>query len=183
MAEFETMVVNPAPSVYLQTHRLIAECMAGEHPAQAHDILAEVSALLLRIRHDGGGRVSHLMLQSLEHWMPHLHVAGRGTLNRYISQWMEASQLTTYSLSPKDTVTQSRNKLVPVWARLVEVPGPTLWSRCCLIPSQRSFQSSHEILCEVCFRGDSMSFEVCCWCADLRRTVQYMRARENAAHA
>ncbi|KAI6134790.1 cell morphogenesis N-terminal-domain-containing protein [Pisolithus croceorrhizus] len=74
MAEFEAMVVNPAPSVYLQTHRLIAECMAGEHPTQAHDVLAEVSGLLLRIRHDGGGRVSHLMLQSLEHWMPHLHL-------------------------------------------------------------------------------------------------------------
>lgn len=123
MAEFETMIVNPAPSVYLQTHRLIAECMAGEHPAQAHDVLAEVSALLLRIHHGGGGRVSHLMLQSLEHWVPHLHVQDEDPHSLHLTT---DGSFAVYHLL---TLTKRYSDAEPeqigaIWASLVEVPDP-----------------------------------------------------------
>ncbi|KIK28230.1 hypothetical protein PISMIDRAFT_673910 [Pisolithus microcarpus 441] len=125
MAEFEAMIVNPAPSVYLQTHRLIAECMAGEHPTQAHDVLAEVSTLLLRVHHDGGGRVSHLMLQSLEHWMPHLHVQDEDPHSLHLTA---DGSLAVYHLL---ALTKRYSDVEPeqigtIWARLVEVPD----SRC-----------------------------------------------------
>ncbi|KAI6165896.1 cell morphogenesis C-terminal-domain-containing protein [Pisolithus thermaeus] len=123
MAEFEAMVVNPAPSVYLQTHRLIAECMAGEHPTQAHDVLAEVSGLLLRIRHDGGGRVSHLMLQSLEHWMPHLHVQDEDphSLHLTVDGSLAAYHLLALTKRYSDAEPE---QIGAIWARLVEVPDP-----------------------------------------------------------
>ncbi|KAF9235809.1 cell morphogenesis N-terminal-domain-containing protein [Melanogaster broomeanus] len=123
MAEFETMVVNMAPSVYLQAHRLVVECLAGEHPNQAFDVLAEVTALLLRIRLSGNERVSHLMLQSLEHWMPNLQV--------------NAPDLTTLDMTPRGgtvvyhllALTKRYSDAQPeqiaaIWARLVEVPDP-----------------------------------------------------------
>ncbi|KAI6121957.1 cell morphogenesis N-terminal-domain-containing protein [Pisolithus sp. B1] len=123
MAEFEAMVVNPAPSVYLQTHRLIAECMAGEHPTQAHDVLAEVSGLLLRIRHDGGGRVSHLMLQSLEHWMPHLHVQDEDPHSLHLT--VDGSLAVYHLLALTKRYSDAEPEQIgAIWARLVEVPDP-----------------------------------------------------------
>lgn len=49
IAEFETMVTNDTPSVCLQAHRLVGECLSGEHPEQAFDVIAEATALLLRV--------------------------------------------------------------------------------------------------------------------------------------
>ncbi|KIJ14496.1 hypothetical protein PAXINDRAFT_176694 [Paxillus involutus ATCC 200175] len=124
MAEFETMVVNTTPGVYLQAHRLVAECLAGEHPNEAFGVLAEVSALLLRIHRNGNERVCHLMLQGLEHWVPNLQV--------------NAADLTTLKMTPRGSIvlyhllalTKRYSDVQPeqvaaIWARLVEVPNPS----------------------------------------------------------
>lgn len=121
MAEFETMVVNPAPSVYLQAHRLIAECFAGEHPMQAHNILAEVSTLLLRIHHDGNRRVSHLMLQSLEHWMPNLHLMDPDPNSLYLTTDGSLAVYHLLSLTKRYSEAEPE-QIATIWARLVEDP-------------------------------------------------------------
>ncbi|KAL4073646.1 cell morphogenesis N-terminal-domain-containing protein [Scleroderma citrinum] len=123
MAEFETMIINSAPSVYLQAHRLIAECYAGEHPMQAHDILAEVSALLLRIHHNGNGRVSHLMLQSVEHWMPHLHLKDPDPNSLHLTTDGSLAVYHLLSLTKRYSDVEPE-QIAAIWARLVEVPDP-----------------------------------------------------------
>ncbi|KAI6037641.1 cell morphogenesis N-terminal-domain-containing protein [Pisolithus marmoratus] len=123
MAEFEAMIVNPAPSVYLQAHRLIAECMAREHPTQAHNVLAEVSTLLLRIHHDGGRRVSHLMLQSLEHWMPHLHVQDEDPHSLHLTTDGSLAVCHLLALTKRYSEVEPE-QIGTIWARLVEVPDP-----------------------------------------------------------
>ncbi|KAF9226296.1 hypothetical protein BS17DRAFT_777012 [Gyrodon lividus] len=123
MAEFETMIVNTTPSVYLQAHRLVAECLAGEHPKQAFDVLTQVTALLLYIPRQANERVSHLLLQSLEHWVPNLRV--------------NAPDLTTLALTPRGSIVvyhllaltkqysdAQPEQIAAIWARLVEVPHP-----------------------------------------------------------
>ena len=121
MTEFETMVVNPAPSVYLQAHRLIAECFAGEHPMQAHNILAEISTLLLRIHHDGNGRLSHLMFQSLEHWMPNLHLMDPDPNSLHLTADGNLAVYHLLSLTKRYSEVEPE-QIATIWARLVEDP-------------------------------------------------------------
>ncbi|KAH7882439.1 cell morphogenesis N-terminal-domain-containing protein [Phlebopus sp. FC_14] len=123
MAEFEIMIVNSAPSVYLQAHRLIAECLAGEHPKQAFDVLSEVAALLQRIHRNGNWRVSHLMLQSLEHWMPNLHVNDPDKPKLQLTPEGGAAVYHLLALTKRYNDAQPE-QIAAIWARLVEVPDP-----------------------------------------------------------
>lgn len=123
MAEFETMVVNHTPSVYLQAHRLVGECLAGEHPEQAFDVLAEVTALLLRVHRHGNERVCHLMLQGLEYWMPNLEISGADTLKLALSS--KGNLVVYYLLALTKRFSDAQpEQIAAIWARLVEVPDP-----------------------------------------------------------
>ena len=123
MAEFETMVASDAPSVYLQAHRLVGECLAGEHPGHTFGVLAEATALLSRVHRHGNERVCHLILQNLEHWMPNLEIS--------------APDMSTLALTPKGNLVvyhllaltklfsdAQPEQIAAIWARLVEVPDP-----------------------------------------------------------
>ncbi|KIJ63137.1 hypothetical protein HYDPIDRAFT_113710 [Hydnomerulius pinastri MD-312] len=123
MAEFETMIVNTTPSVYLQAHRLVAECLAGEHPKQAFDVLSEVTTLLLRIHRNGNGRVSHLMLQSLEHWMPNLQVYKPESTKLQLTPKGSVVVYHLLALTKRYSDAQPE-QIAAIWARLVEVPDP-----------------------------------------------------------
>ncbi|KAG6334469.1 hypothetical protein ID866_4617 [Astraeus odoratus] len=123
MSEFETMVMNTTPSVYLQAHRLIAECLAGEHPDQAHQILVEVTMLLLRIHRNGNGRVSHLMLQSLEHWMPNLSLKDPDPNSLHLTTDGSVAVYHLLSLTKRYSDAEPE-QIAAIWARLVEVPDP-----------------------------------------------------------
>lgn len=121
MAEFETMVANRTPSVYLQAHRLVGECLAGEHPEQAFDVLSEVTTLLLRVHRHGNERVCHLMLQGLEHWAPNLEVRALDTSKLALTS---KGSLVVYHLLAltKRFGNAQPEQIAAIWARLVEVP-------------------------------------------------------------
>lgn len=123
MAEFETMVVNDTPSVYLQAHRLVGECLAGEHPEQAFDILAEVTALLLRVHRHGNERVCHLMLQCLEHWMPNLEISVPDTSKLALTSKGSLVVYHLLALTKRFSDAQPE-QIAAIWARLVDIPDP-----------------------------------------------------------
>ena len=123
MAEFETMVASDTPSVYLQAHRLVGECLAGEHPEQAFDVLAEVTALLLRIHRHGNERVCHLMLQSLEHWVPNLEISALDTSKLTLTSKGSLAVYHLLALTKRFSEAQPE-QIAAIWARLVEVPDP-----------------------------------------------------------
>ncbi|KAH0834852.1 hypothetical protein J3R83DRAFT_10475 [Lanmaoa asiatica] len=123
MAEFETMVANDTPSVYLQAHRLVGECLAGEHPEQAFDVLTEVTALLLRVHRHGNERVCHLMLQGLEHWMPNLEICAPDTSKLALTPKGSLVVYHLLALTKRFSDAQPE-QIAAIWARLVEVPDP-----------------------------------------------------------
>lgn len=121
MAEFEALVASDTPGVYLQAHRLVAECLAGEHPAQAFDVLAEVTALLLRVRRHGNERVCHLMLQSLEHWVPNLEINVPDASKLALTSKGSLAVYHLLALTKRFSNAQPE-QVAAIWARLVEVP-------------------------------------------------------------
>ncbi|KAF8136926.1 cell morphogenesis N-terminal-domain-containing protein [Boletus edulis] len=123
ITELETMVANRTPSVYLQAHRLVGECLAGEHPEKAFDVLTEVTALLLRVHRLGNERVCHLMLQGLEHWMPSLEITAPDTSKLALTS---KGSLVVYHLLAltKRFGNAQPEQVAAIWARLVEVPDP-----------------------------------------------------------
>ena len=123
MAELETMVANHTPSVYLQAHRLVGECLAGEHPQQAFDVLTEVTALLLRVHRHGNERVCHLMLQGLEHWMPSLEISAPDTSKLVLTPKGSLVVYHLLALTKRFSDAQPE-QIAAIWARLVEVPDP-----------------------------------------------------------
>ena len=123
MAEFETMVANHTPSVYLQAHRLIGECLAGEHPKQAFDVLIEVTALLLRVHRHGNERVCHLMLQGLEHWVSNLEISVPDTSRLALTSKGNLVVYHLLALTKRFSDAQPE-QIAAIWARLVEVPDP-----------------------------------------------------------
>ncbi|KAH0834843.1 cell morphogenesis N-terminal-domain-containing protein [Lanmaoa asiatica] len=123
MTEFETMVANNTPSVYIQAHRLVGECLAGEHPEQAFDVLAEVTALLLRVHRHGNERVCHLMLQNLEHWMPNLEISAPDTSKLVLTPMGSLVVYHLLALTKRFSDAQPE-QIATIWTRLVEVPDP-----------------------------------------------------------
>lgn len=123
MAEFETMVANDTPSVYLQAHRLVGECLAGEHPEQAFDVLAEVTVLLLRVHRHGNERVCHLMLQGLEHWIPNLGISAPDPSRLALTSKGSLVVYHLLALTKRFSDAQPE-QIAAIWAQLVEVPNP-----------------------------------------------------------
>lgn len=123
MSEFETMIVNSAPGVYLQAHRVIAECLAGEHPQQAHQVLAEVTTFLLRVYRKGSGRIPHLMLQSLEHWMPNVQVRDPDPSSLQLTSDGNLAVYHLLSLTKRYSGAEPE-QIAAIWARLIEIPDP-----------------------------------------------------------
>ncbi|KAG9311702.1 cell morphogenesis N-terminal-domain-containing protein [Chiua virens] len=123
MAEFETMVANSTPSVYLQAHRLVGECLAGEHPEQAFEVLAEVTALLSRVHRLGNERVCHLMLQGLEYWVPNLEITASDPSKLTLTSRGSLVAYHLLALTKRFSEAQPE-QIAAIWARLVEVPEP-----------------------------------------------------------
>ncbi|EGO03567.1 hypothetical protein SERLA73DRAFT_69422 [Serpula lacrymans var. lacrymans S7.3] len=74
MTEFESLVGSSAPSTYLHAHHLISDCLAGEHPTQAINVLSHLATWLPRIHSRGSHRLSLLLLQSLEGWVQNIQL-------------------------------------------------------------------------------------------------------------
>ena len=173
MAELETMAASDTPSIYLQAHRLAGECLAGEHPEQAFDVLSEVTELLSRVHRHGNERVCHLMLQSLEHWMPNLELSAPDTSKLALTPNGSMAVYHLLALTKRFSDAQPE-QIAAIWGRLVEAPDPlsgravasflineslkvatTAFVKCaseviaCLSRSAAGVQIFHE-LCSVC---------------------------------
>ncbi|EED84948.1 predicted protein [Postia placenta Mad-698-R] len=70
--QYEAAVCSSAPSAYLHAHRSITMVLAGEHPKQAIHVLAQFSGWITRLFDGQTDRSPLLLLQSLEHWVPHI---------------------------------------------------------------------------------------------------------------
>ena len=73
MSTFEGAVASLASATYIHAHRLISDFLAGEHPGQATNILAQLGNWLPQLpgeAHDTN--VILLVLQSLEFWIPNI---------------------------------------------------------------------------------------------------------------
>ena len=74
MSHFESTVGSSAPSTYIHAHRLISDCLAGEHPQQAGAILAQFTNWLAPVKDGGHDKLVLLLLQSLESWVSNINL-------------------------------------------------------------------------------------------------------------
>jgi hypothetical protein len=122
MSHFEGAVGSSSPSTYIHAHRLISDCLAGEHPQQASAVLSQFTIWLARV-HDGAhDRLPLLLLQSLEGWIPNINLMAEdksGLSREGLSALYHLVSLTMrYGRSHSE-------QILMLWTRLVDIPHQT----------------------------------------------------------
>ncbi|KAH7922710.1 hypothetical protein BV22DRAFT_1197227 [Leucogyrophana mollusca] len=122
IAEFESLVGSWASSVYLHAHRLVSECLAGEHPWQAIDVLSQIAISLPRIHSHEKSHTALLLLQSLEHWVQNIQLITQNSSGgSQISA--EGSTALFHLISITRRFCDSYpEQIAAIWTRLVDPP-------------------------------------------------------------
>lgn len=119
MSHFEGAVGSSAPSTYTHAHRLISDCLAGEHPHQAGSILSQFASWLARTPDGNREKLALLLLQSLENWIPNINLMSDDKSNlcrEGLSALYHLVSLTMrYGHSHAD-------QILVLWTRLVDAP-------------------------------------------------------------
>jgi hypothetical protein len=119
MSQFEPTVGSLAPSTYLHAHRLISDFFAGEHPDQALDVLSQLSNWLPTIRDLENAKVSLLLLQSLEYWIPNINLLTDDKSGISREGLSAIYHLVAITLRNRDSHAE---QIPTLWARLVDAP-------------------------------------------------------------
>ena len=118
LSDLEAPVASCASSTYIQAHRLISEFLAGEHPDQALQILAQISNWLPHLPR-AASNVTILILQSLEFWISNIQLMPEDR-----STWAPGGLAALYHLiSLTLHYGQSHaEQILTIWTKLVESP-------------------------------------------------------------
>lgn len=122
MSHFEGAVGSSAPGTYIRAHRLISDCLAGEHPRQAGTILAQFTNWLVRVHEKSHDELVLLLLQSLEGWVPSIDLMTEDKTGLCRDGLLALYHL--ISLTMHYTRSHSEQILM-VWTRLVDSPHQT----------------------------------------------------------
>ncbi|KAG5637178.1 hypothetical protein H0H81_005477 [Sphagnurus paluster] len=119
---FEATVGSCASGTYVHAHRMISDSLAGEHPHQAVNILAQFATWLPQLPEIASStNVTILILQSLEFWIPNIELMPEDR-----SGWSPGALSALYhlvSLTLRYGQSHSEQVLV-IWTKLVESPHP-----------------------------------------------------------
>lgn len=120
MSQFEATVGSLASGTYVHAHRLVSDFLAGEHPHQANDILAQLATWLSQLPESAvNTNVTLLLLQSLEFWIPNIDLM---TDDRFgLSREGLTALYHLMALTKRYGQTHSEQILV-MWTKLVEPP-------------------------------------------------------------
>ncbi|TFK67599.1 hypothetical protein BDN72DRAFT_960915 [Pluteus cervinus] len=116
MSHFEATVGSLASGTYVHAYRVIADGLAGEHPSQAAQILAQIATWLPGLP---PSNIILLLLQSLEYWIPHLDLmtedkatfSGEGLISLYHLMSLTSRYGHTHT-----------EQIFVIWSRLVDPP-------------------------------------------------------------
>ncbi|KAJ3788761.1 cell morphogenesis N-terminal-domain-containing protein [Lentinula aff. detonsa] len=121
MSQFEATVTSSASGAYIHSHRLMSEFLAGEHPDQAINVLAQVATWLPAFPATSTfSMVTLLLLQSLEFWIPHIQLMEDD--NRSLSQEAHTALYHLMALTLRYGQSHPEQILI-LWTRLVEPPN------------------------------------------------------------
>ncbi|KAH7907576.1 cell morphogenesis C-terminal-domain-containing protein, partial [Hygrophoropsis aurantiaca] len=99
-----------------------SECLAGEHPWQTVDVLSQIAIALPRIQNQGSGRISLLLLQSLEHWVQNLQLISQAD-SGVIQISAEGSTALYHLISITRRFCDIHpEQIAAIWTRLVDPP-------------------------------------------------------------
>ncbi|KAF4581676.1 Cell morphoproteinsis protein PAG1 [Pleurotus pulmonarius] len=117
MSHFDPAIGSQAPPTYLHGHRQVSEFLAGEHPNQALDVLAQLANWLPQLTQTKP-RISLLLLQTLEDWIVNIQLRENGQFTR---EGMSALyHLMSLTLHYASTHTE---QILALWTKLVEAPN------------------------------------------------------------
>ncbi|EIW77202.1 hypothetical protein CONPUDRAFT_129444 [Coniophora puteana RWD-64-598 SS2] len=122
IAECESLIGSSIPSVYLRAPQLITECFAGEHSSKAVEILAEVSEWLVPISGSGHSRVSLVLLQSLEAWVPSITLRTEVVDDDVVVVGQGTTVLYHLISITKRFGDSNPDQVATIWSRFVEPP-------------------------------------------------------------
>jgi hypothetical protein len=120
MSIFESYVASLAPVTYIHAHRLISDFLAGEHPLQAVDILAQLGVWLPQLpegAHDTD--IILVLLQSLECWIPNISLVKEDQIELTQEGIVCLYHLTSLTLR---FVRSHAEQVLYLWTKLVDPP-------------------------------------------------------------
>ncbi|KAG1858767.1 cell morphogenesis N-terminal-domain-containing protein [Suillus subalutaceus] len=124
--EFEAMAANPLSSVYLHVHPLVTECLSGEHPNHANDVVTEMATLLMRMPRSGNERVALLLLQSLESWVPNIQLTLDPDNEARLHPSPASSRILYHLLTLTKRYSESHfEQVAAIWTRFTDHPNET----------------------------------------------------------
>ncbi|KAF5383133.1 hypothetical protein D9615_005030 [Tricholomella constricta] len=122
LSNFEATVGSCASGTYVHAHRMISDSLAGEHPHQAINILAQFATWLPQLPDIASStNITILVLQSLEFWIPNIELMPEDR-----SGWSPGALSALYhlvSLTLRYGQSHSEQILV-IWSKLVESAHP-----------------------------------------------------------
>jgi len=122
MSIFESYVASLAPVTYIHAHRLISDFLAGEHPLQADDILAQLGIWLPQLPEVAYDKnITILLLQSLEFWIPNISLVKEDQM-----EFTQEGITCLYHLTSLTLRFGQRHaeQVLNLWTRLVDPPHP-----------------------------------------------------------
>ncbi|OCH93344.1 hypothetical protein OBBRIDRAFT_885610 [Obba rivulosa] len=122
LVQYEAAVCSSAPSAYLHAHRLISDVLAGEHPVEAVDVLAQFAGWLPRVYDGREDKGTLLMLQSLEYWVPNIDLMADDKSG--LSREGRTAIYHLMALTIRYAESHAEQVLV-LWTRLVDAPYQT----------------------------------------------------------
>jgi hypothetical protein len=103
----------------MHAHRLISDCLAGEHPQQAGAVLTQFTTWLAWVHDGSSDRLPFVLLQTLEDWVPNIHLVGDNKSG--LSREGLTALYHLVSLTMRYGRTHSEQILM-LWTRLVDAP-------------------------------------------------------------
>ncbi|KAG7091886.1 hypothetical protein E1B28_008287 [Marasmius oreades] len=119
MSQFEATIGSAVTGAFVNSHRQVAEFLAGEHPCEATAILGQLAGWLPSIS-PTSTVMTMLLLQSIEYWIPNIELM---TEDRTCLS--EQGHLTLYHLMAL-TLRYGQShpeQILVLWMRLVEPPN------------------------------------------------------------
>jgi hypothetical protein len=124
--EFEAMAASPLSSVYLHVHRLVSERLSGDHPSHANEVVTEMATLLMRMPRTGNERVTLLLLQSLESWVPHIQLTLEPDNEGRLHPSPASSRVLYHLLTLTKRYSESHfEQIAAIWVRFADYPNET----------------------------------------------------------
>lgn len=124
--EFQAMAASPLSSVYLHAHRLVSERLSGKHPSHANDVVTEMATLLMRMPRSGNERVTLLLLQSLESWVPHIRLILDPDNEGRLHPSPASSRVLYHLLTLTKRYSESHfEQVAAIWTRFADYPNET----------------------------------------------------------